>query len=206
MVEESTVVSYGYEDEVMLLTEILPPRFMTVGQTVRFAAEARWLVCKNICLPASADLEFELRLTDEPPVPSARWESMFAETRSRLPIRADGLEMSASLNDDSIVLQINSTYVSGLSFEDAHFFASEPGVIAHGAPQFVTQEKGNVRIVLRKSQFLRPTLVRLTGVLVLSDLVDLEAGRTRALAVDAAVAAPAANEMDAEQWERPANY
>ena len=199
IVEESTVVSYGYEDEVMLLTEISPPRFLTTGQTVRFAAKARWLVCDNICLPASADLEFEVKLTDEPPVPAARWESMFAEARSRLPTRVDGLEMSASLNDDSIVLLITSTAVTGQSFDGAHFFPSKRGVIANGAPQVVTQENGTTRIVFQNSQFPRPPLVRLTGVLVLPDLVEREAGRTRALAVDAEVTEPAENEMDTEQ-------
>jgi DsbC/DsbD-like thiol-disulfide interchange protein len=186
-VEESTVVSYGYEDEVVLLTEILPPRFMTTGQTARFAAEARWLVCDNICLPASADLEVEVTLTDEPPVPAPRRVSMFAEARSRLPIRVDLLEMSASLDDESIVLQIIATDDPGGSFDGAHFFASERGVISHAAPQIVVQEDGIVRITLRKSQFLREPLDRLTGVLVLPDALNLETGTTRALAVDAAV-------------------
>ena len=184
-VEASSVVSYGYDDEVMLLTEITPPRFMTTGQTVRFAAEVHWLVCANICLPASADLDLEMQLADEPPVPDARWQSLFAETRSRLPTQVDGWDMGVSLNDDTIVLQIIPVNVSGLSFEGAHFFASERGVIAHGAPQLVTQENGIVRIALRKSRFLRAPLVRLTGVLVMPDFVDVAAGRTRALAIDA---------------------
>ena len=195
-VEESTVTSYGYDGEFTLLTQISPPRFMTTGNAVRFAAEARWLVCNNICLPASADLEFELRLRDDQPVPASRWRSMFAETRSRLPIQADGWDMSAFLSDDSIVLEIASMEMPDRLLEGARFFASERGVIDHGAPQVFSNEDGIARIVLRKSRFLRLPFTRLKGVLVLGDNVDAEAGGVRALDVDVVVAEPSVNEMD----------
>jgi DsbC/DsbD-like thiol-disulfide interchange protein len=192
-VEESTVTSYGYEDEVVLLAEILPPRFMTTGHAVTFTAEARWLVCNNICLPASAALEFELRLTDEPPLQDARWESLFAQTRSRLPRQADGWEMNVCSNDDSLVLTIIPTETPDRSFEGAHFFASERGVIDHGAPQAISQDHGVVRIVLRKDRFLRTSLGRLTGVLVRPSLGEFESIDERALIVDAAVSPSSCN-------------
>lgn len=186
-VEESTVTSYGYEDEVVLLAEVIPPRFMTTGHTVTFRAEARWLVCNNICLPASADLEFELRLTDAPPLQDTRWESLFAQTRSRLPRQADGWEMNACSNDDSLVLTIIPAETPTRSFEGAHFFASERGVIDHGAPQTISQEHGVVRIVLRKDRFLRTSLGRLTGVLVRPNLGAFVSSDESPLIVDAEV-------------------
>ena len=197
-VEESTAVSYGYDDEVVLLTEIVTPRFMTTGQTVNFAADVRWLVCHNICLPARADLELEMRLADEPPASDPRWRKMFAEARSRLPMRVDAMEMSASLNDDTIVLQIVPARVPARSFEGAHFFAGERGVIVHGAAQRLTHENGIVLIALQKSRFLRAPLARLTGVLVMADFVDMGTGRTRALSVDAAVTEAAFEDIDTE--------
>ena len=102
-------------------------------------------------------------------------------------MQVDGWNMSASQNDDTIVLQIIPANVSGLSFEGAHFFANQRGVIAHEAPQVLTQENGIARIALRKSRFLRAPLVRLTGVLVMPDFVDVGESRTRALSVDVAV-------------------
>lgn len=193
IVEESTVVSYGYEDEVFLLTEILPPRFMTTGQMVKFSAEARWLVCYNICLPASASLEFELLMTDEEPAPAAKWESLFADTREHLPRQPDGWEMVASVSDDFIDVRILSDELAGKSLDGAQFFASERGVIVHAAPQVFSREEGAVRITLKKSPYLRNPLDRLTGVLVLPEFLELEVGRTRSLTVDAAVLEPAAN-------------
>ena len=189
-VEESTVVSYGYEDEVVLLTEISPPRFMTTGQMVKFAATARWLVCNNICLPARADLKFELRLTENSPIPDESRAVMFAETRGRLPRQADNWEMSVITDDGSIVLHIKTTDTPERSFEGAHFYPSERSVIEHAAPQIVTHQNGVTQIVLRKSRFPRPPLIRLTGVLVLPNYEGVETISEIALAVDALVSEP----------------
>src|SRR5436309_1528664 len=50
------LVNYGYEDEVLLLTDLaLAPGFSS-GKTVTLLARADWLVCKETCIPEGADL------------------------------------------------------------------------------------------------------------------------------------------------------
>ncbi|MGH9886217.1 MAG: protein-disulfide reductase DsbD domain-containing protein, partial [bacterium] len=51
------LMSFGYEHAVFLLTEMTPPRGVASGTTVRIAARADWLECKEACLPGRADLE-----------------------------------------------------------------------------------------------------------------------------------------------------
>ncbi len=184
MVEESTVVSYGYEDEVMLLTEITPPQSQAFGQTVRFAAEARWLVCANICLPAKANLELEVQIGEETAAPNARWQAAFSATRSSLPVVAETWAMSAFRSDDGFLLQIAPEHSPPPSFEGAFFFASDRGIVDHGAEQRVSRADGAVRLSLLRSRFARDEPARLKGVLVMPDPVELGIGQARAVAVD----------------------
>ena len=49
------IVSYGYEDEVVLFTEMTFPADMALGQ-VDIGLEANWLVCEVSCIPGSVSL------------------------------------------------------------------------------------------------------------------------------------------------------
>lgn len=54
--EQDGMVSYGYSDEVLLISELTVPADLAPG-TYRIAAEATWLVCKTACIPGNAHLE-----------------------------------------------------------------------------------------------------------------------------------------------------
>ena len=54
------LVSYGYEGDALLLTEVAVAPGVAVGVPVTLAARANWLVCKETCIPESADLTLAL--------------------------------------------------------------------------------------------------------------------------------------------------
>lgn len=51
-------VSYGYDDSVVFLLRIKSPE-NAIGMMPKFKLKTSWLVCKHICLPGSAALEFD---------------------------------------------------------------------------------------------------------------------------------------------------
>lgn len=51
-------VSYGYDDSVVFLLRIKSPE-NAVGKLPKFKLKTSWLVCKHICLPGSATLDFD---------------------------------------------------------------------------------------------------------------------------------------------------
>ena len=53
------IQTYGYQDEVLLMQEIIPPAKID-SSSVKLSAEANWLVCEKICIPGSASLQLEL--------------------------------------------------------------------------------------------------------------------------------------------------
>lgn len=85
MVEPGDIWTYGYGGKVLLMTTIVPPATTAIGKTVTLRAKATWLVCKDMCIPGSAELELKL------PVAATSAEAnqdIFQEFRSRIPSAA----------------------------------------------------------------------------------------------------------------------
>lgn len=62
--EEGDLTVYGYADEVMLVAEALVPGGVVPGDTLHFAAEVSWLVCRELCIPGNASLSLALPVAD----------------------------------------------------------------------------------------------------------------------------------------------
>ncbi len=56
------LVSYGYENEVLLIQEIETPTKLGTGQTVTLNAKITWVACKTLCVPDEAVLSLTLPL------------------------------------------------------------------------------------------------------------------------------------------------
>lgn len=82
MFDQSGVVAYGYTDEVMLLTRIIPPAELATNQKVQLSADVNWLVCDKVCLPGKAHVSIELAVRDKNAPANAE---LFAKWRSQMP-------------------------------------------------------------------------------------------------------------------------
>jgi DsbC/DsbD-like thiol-disulfide interchange protein len=58
------IVSFGYEDQVMLIATITPPANANTFSDVKISATAKWLVCEKICLPGNEQLSMTLQMRD----------------------------------------------------------------------------------------------------------------------------------------------
>jgi thiol:disulfide interchange protein DsbD len=54
------LVNYGYEGELLLPLRFTAPADARPGQELRLQAEARWLVCRDVCIPEDATLTLTL--------------------------------------------------------------------------------------------------------------------------------------------------
>ena len=55
-----TLVTYGYEGDVYLLTQITPPATGDLPEHLDVTAKAEWLVCQEECIPGKAELTVQL--------------------------------------------------------------------------------------------------------------------------------------------------
>ncbi len=55
------LMSYGYTNEVVLLTRLTAPATLPTGAPVSLRGHAAWLVCEKICIPEEPDVALTLR-------------------------------------------------------------------------------------------------------------------------------------------------
>ena len=102
-VEPGDIEVYAYKDKVLLLTAIVPPAEIA-EKTVILRAKVDWLVCEEICIPGSANLELSLPVA---PQAATANEDLFSEFRKLLPsANAPPYQLTWTRQGDSLVLKV----------------------------------------------------------------------------------------------------
>jgi thiol:disulfide interchange protein DsbD len=161
----SSVVDFGYSDEVMLLVPVRASVGVAVQPAARLGAEVKVLVCREICIPGKAQLTLTIPVKAQPPMPDARTHELFAATRKALPRPLPaGWRISVDDAKDAFVLTANL----GRQTTQAIFFPLAEAQIDYAAPQKLVPAATGFQLTLRKSDRLLKPIQRLKGVLVLS--------------------------------------
>ena len=130
------LMNYGYSGEILLLSEITLPKDAT-GNSIDIAADVKWLVCEEICVPEEASVRLTVPLIEGPLSPRASPHAgAIAAARNAVPAAAP---WSASFQaaKDGVVLKIDGVAAALSSASEIRFFPSEWGRINHAAPQTV---------------------------------------------------------------------
>jgi len=117
----STLANFGYENEVLLMTEITPSSELEDGTEIAMTVHVDLLICKEECIPAAADLELLLEVKNDLPSFNKRWVQEFARTRDRLPLANPGWDIQAFKEDTVVTFYARppewfTGKISGLSF------------------------------------------------------------------------------------------
>jgi thiol:disulfide interchange protein len=190
-IDPGDIETYGYEDEVLLMQEITPPRKLD-DSTVKLSTEANWLVCEKICIPGSAtpQLELPVSTTNQP----ANLE-VFARYRRLLP--QNWPESNAGTANWSRVgrdLRLKIESETLVNYAALDFFPlPEQGVVV-GHPTIESRNKNEVtfRIPIESSE---KSLSSIAGLVVYSQYPngeDRAAWRISAAPTVAATSAPPA--------------
>ncbi len=117
--EEGDLLTYVYEDEVLLLVEIRAPENLVPGE-ITLKADISWLACKETCIPGSGPIS--LTLPSQSATTPANAE-LFAHWKTRLP-KADAAPFPVqwTLGEKEIRIQ-----VSGIAHDNKlEFFPLPP--------------------------------------------------------------------------------
>jgi thiol:disulfide interchange protein len=80
------LVNFGYEDELLLPLAFTAPADAKPGSTLTLSAKADWLVCNDVCIPETAQLELALPVVDGKTTPgTSAHESLFVRTAAQQP-------------------------------------------------------------------------------------------------------------------------
>lgn len=165
---EGPFMTFGYEQSVLLPFEVNISADIPKGQTLSLRAKARWLVCKDICIPEEQEVEISLPLSDEPEKPDPIWSARLAAAKEALP-RQSPWPVTFQSDDKTLKLRFVGLGESVVGSSQMSFFPYEENVISNPAAQMVRQgEQGlNLSVPLQKGAVV-PN--QISGILVLESL------------------------------------
>jgi thiol:disulfide interchange protein len=108
------LVSYGYEQETLLLTTFTIPEYGKIPSSFPIEADIEWLVCKETCLPGKAHLNLTLSTQ---PKPNIDLQGLFDDVRKDLPTSLPHISISAKTEGSDLQLIVEpKTQVGSLNF------------------------------------------------------------------------------------------
>ena len=141
------LMNYGYEDEVVLLSELTPPAGAKPG-TYPVKASAEWLVCKDVCIPEKGELDLSLKVAAGEPAVNPRFQAHIERARAQLPAEPGGWKFESALQSGRLVVRM--TPPAGASApKQVVFFPEKEQLVEPAAPQKVTREGDGVRIEMK---------------------------------------------------------
>lgn len=146
------LINYGYKKEVLHLVAITPPEDLSPGSRILLSANASWLMCEEVCIPASAALNLVLPVGKEGPDWNERVRAAFEETRSRLPQSSNFWQIESLLKEDRVTLVIRSSNNQPRPPGDLYFF-SEDRQVDPNAQQLLRQFEDRSELTLSRAPF-----------------------------------------------------
>jgi DsbC/DsbD-like thiol-disulfide interchange protein len=161
-----SVVDYGYEDHILLMVRIEAPPTTTVTANLTIAANVKYIVCREICVPGKAHLSLLLPTGNSRPSEDAERRGIFEEARRQLPKQApSGWKVSAVSEGQHFVVSVRCNTHE----QKASFLPLDPGEVENSAPQSFTSLNNGFQLTLEKSDLLTKAVKTLRGLIVVGD-------------------------------------
>ena len=162
------LMNFGYEGEVLHLVHVQTPKDFKIGEPIKLAAKADWLVCSDVCIPESADLSITLQGVGAAPLPDARWIDAFAKARAALPAKLDNWKMSANVANGKLAIEFSPPAGVNLPLTDVLYFPLREELIANAAPQILTKTDSGYRVEISTADPINAEIKSGDGVIVSS--------------------------------------
>jgi thiol:disulfide interchange protein/DsbC/DsbD-like thiol-disulfide interchange protein len=164
------LVSYGYTNEVVLLTRLTAPAGLPMEHPVTLRGHAAWLVCEKICIPEEADVTLTLPVATGKPAPGAG-AAAIARARQAVPSPSP---WAASLRatPETVTVSVAARGLEPDRIAGVSFFPDRWGVIDHAAAQEVTIDRNGISLRAARGQLPEGADSDLEGVLVIRETLD----------------------------------
>ncbi|MFO1397893.1 MAG: protein-disulfide reductase DsbD family protein [Burkholderiales bacterium] len=158
------LVNYGYEGQVLLLSDIVVPADAPAGESMTLSAKAEWLVCRETCIPEEAKLELVLPVAQRSD-PYPQWGKAIAATRDALPAKVPGWVFAAKGDGPKVTLTLTGP-AGAATPSGVHFFPFQEGRIEPSGKQpFVRDANGTFVLTLPVANQLTPGFTQVAGVI-----------------------------------------
>jgi DsbC/DsbD-like thiol-disulfide interchange protein len=154
------MTDYGYEGEAVLLSKLTIPAGATSNHS-EIAADVRYLVCREVCIPAKDHVT--LNLANQ----NAGTASLLHAAHARLPENLPhGIHTRAVAGAEAFLLSVGPTSRVG---QITDFIPSDTQVIDNSSKPQITKSGATMQVRLKKSEQLDHAVPELRGLLITND-------------------------------------
>lgn len=123
------LVTYGFNESILLLVDIAVPAGLPAGESRTLATKARWVVCDDeLCVPEQAEMQLTLSVGDG--ATAAEAAPSFAAAREKVPPKADWPARFQHAGDQvSVAVRVPES-VGDMS--DAYLFVAQKRLVRYG--------------------------------------------------------------------------
>ncbi len=162
------LVNYGYAKHAMHMVQITAAPDLKTGAALALQAKASWLVCADVCIPESADLQLRLPAKPAGGAIDPGVAPLFAAARSELPT-AQLAATDAKIRHGRLVLTLGKEWGATLSqIQSLAFYPYDDGIIEYGAAQTLTRAGDSVELAM-KVGYQPPQAGMIRGVLLATE-------------------------------------
>jgi DsbC/DsbD-like thiol-disulfide interchange protein len=142
--EVGGLYNFGYDGEVVLPVAISVPADAAPGSQAHVAVDAKWLVCREECIPGKKTLTLDLPVATlaDPPKPDSRWTMQFSRARLAEP-QATAWKATNAAEGDRIVVTLRGPSLPAADGLDA--FVAQRKLVDNKPPQI--RSEGDALIV-----------------------------------------------------------
>jgi len=178
------LTGYGYEGEVILLTELTAPAKLEAGGEVTIRAKVKWLSCAEICVPGSSGFAITFRVGDGDPEIRDDVRALFDAQREKWPVKNADWDIEASGRENDFMLRLISRQGQKNIITSVEFFPYRNDLIDHAARQeFIDDDSGTFTLILIRANLSNEWVQNLTGVLVMNQIAPI-GEKTQGIYVD----------------------
>jgi len=138
------LMTFGYENEVVLLTKIYTSETTTIPVTLN--ARVSWYTCKEICIPQEAEVSIPINLGNKT---SSTSKDLLEQTLEQIPEQFNGIYRVRKL-DDSYILQGELENMD--QYDSMYFFPKYYGLTNYTENQFYEINKDSFSLQIKASE------------------------------------------------------
>ena len=138
------LMTFGYEDEVVLLTKIYTSETTIVPLNLN--ALVSWYTCKEICIPQEAEVSIPIKLGNKTPSVS---KATLDQTLEEVPIQFEGT-YSVQRLEDSYILQ--GQLENQDQYDSIYFFPKDYGLTDYTKDQFYEINKDSFSLQIKAAE------------------------------------------------------
>ena len=138
------LMTFGYEDEVVLLTKIYTSEATIVPLNLN--ALVSWYTCKEICIPQEAEVSIPIKLGNKTPSVS---KDILDQTLEEIPIQFEGTYRVQRL-EDSYILQ--GQLENQDQYDSIYFFPKDYGLTDYTKDQFYEINKDSFSLQIKAAE------------------------------------------------------